>query len=121
MGQAAQGAGGRGRGRKKRLTARREFLLDLSFELGIPEEELSDRLTEQSFRLYQEYAERKLLPTRRLQLQLARIAHVSAQVGGANQSLNLSDFLFDPEPWVAEDDLEAAKVAFDFKPRNKKA
>lgn len=91
----------------------------MSFELGIPEEELAQRLTERSFVLYQAYAARKLLPARRVQLQLARIALTAAQVAG-NADVELADFLFDPLPDAGDDvDLDAAKVHFQFNPRNK--
>jgi hypothetical protein len=101
---------------KKRLTGRREFLIDLSFALGIPEEELAARLTNRSFVRYQHYAAKWMLPARRLELYLAQVALVAAQASGA-AGMSLSDFVFDPQEEATE--AEAAEF-FGFNPRPKK-
>lgn len=51
--------------------------------------------------LYQRYTARRRFPSRRLELLLAQVALVLAQVNG-NKDLNLTDFLFDPPPEVDE-------------------
>jgi len=64
---------------------------------------------------YQHYAAKWMLPTRRLQMQMAQIAHVSAQVAG--NKAQLSDFLFDP----VDEEIEPEDAAefFGFNPRKK--
>jgi hypothetical protein len=93
----------------------------LSFELGIPEEELASRLTNRSFVRYQHHAGRWMLPSRRLQLQIAQAAYWSARAAGA-QNIELDDFIFDP-PDAGSEGQEAGEEAatfFEFKPRPKK-
>lgn len=68
--------------------------------------ELADRLTEADFMMLSAYAQKRMLPTRRLQLTIARVAQ--AHAGG-----KLADFLFDPveakpTPTDAGDALAAA-------------
>lgn len=126
MGRHAGSAFGDQRGqRKKRLTARREFLIELSFELGIPEEELAQRLSERSFSLYRAYAGKWRLPTRRLQVMLAQVCEVLAKVNG-NKDVSIPDFLLDPEedeedgpPMTPEQNIAAQKQIFGFSPRRK--
>ncbi len=76
-------------------------------------------MSERSFNLYQAYAARRMLPARRMQLQLARIALTVAQANGGNASLSLADFLFDPP--TDEEDASDDAVLLEFKPRNVKA
>lgn len=68
-----------------------------------------------------EYAARKLLPARRMQLQLAQIAMMVVQAAGAKGQLSLRDFLFDPTDEPDEDDEDAAREFFGFQPINTKA
>ncbi len=76
-------------------------------------------MSERSFNLYQAYAARRMLPARRMQLQLARIALTVAQANGGNARLSLADFLFDPP--TDEEDASDDAVLLEFKPRNVKA
>lgn len=60
-----------------------------------------------------------MLPTRRLQLQLAQVAMWTAKGAGV-QNPALEDFLLDPPPAaddLVEADPEDAKQFFEFKPR----
>lgn len=79
-------------------------------------------LTEREFRGWQQYAARKMLPTRRLEFYLAQIALLIVRTMGNNQEATLGDYLFDPDdaPGDPDDELDAAKEAFDFAPRNRK-
>jgi hypothetical protein len=91
----------------------------LSLELGIPEEELAARLTNRSFRRYQHYAARHMLPTRRIQMQIAQLTMWSALAAGKEGSI--SDYLFEPrdeEPQEA--DPEQARAFFGFNPVQKR-
>jgi len=97
---------------------------ELSFELGIPAHELAARLPERHFRRYQAHAARWMLPTRRLQFQLAKIAMLLDRQAGHPEGteFRLGDYLFDPpddEPDDAEALAQAARDAVGFKPINK--
>lgn len=79
-------------------------------------------MPEWQFQQWQHYAARKMLPSRRLELYLAQIASVLAQVNGAKNA-QLTDFLFDPpepEAIVGPADPAAAEKFFGFAPRPKK-
>lgn len=92
----------------------------MSFELGIPEEELASRLSNRSFVRYQHHAARWMLPSRRQQLQIAQAAFWSARAAGA-QGADLQDFIFDPPDDVEPDkQVEVAAEFFGFKPRPKR-
>lgn len=96
--------------------------MELSFELGIPEEELARRLTERSFVLYQAYAAKWRLPNRRVELMLARVCHTFAAIMGGGKDLDIEDFLFDPvddTPSSPQASREAAREFFGFSPSNK--
>lgn len=59
-----------------------------------------------------------MLPVRRMEMHMAQLCTVLAQVNG-NKDARLSDFLFEPQ---SEDEAEAddIKEFFGFNPRNKK-
>ncbi len=82
----------------------------------MPFHRLAAVLPERDFLLYQKYAEKRALPLRRIELHLAQICSVMAQLQG-NKNSTLSDFLFDP---VEEEELDGDDLLdfFDFKPRN---
>jgi hypothetical protein len=63
--------------------------MDLALELGMTVAELKDRMTVQELERWRLYRDWKLLPLRRLEHYLARIAQVTA--GG-----DFADFLFEP-------------------------
>jgi hypothetical protein len=95
----------------------------LSLQLGIPEEELAARLTNRSFERYRHYAARHLLPTRRIQLQLAQLTMWTAMVAGHKDG-KVGDFLIGPtdeeEQEQGEQDLDVMRAEFGFKPIQKK-
>lgn len=77
-------------------------------------------MTEHEFRGWQQYAARRMLPTRRMEFYLAQIALLMAKTMGNQQEATLADYLFDPNAEALEDELETAKEVFDFSPRNVK-
>ena len=71
-------------------------------------------MTEGEFREMQQYAAKRMLPRRRIELYLAQLALVTARGAGAKE-VTLDDFLFDPsEP----EEVDAAAF-FGFNPRQK--
>jgi len=91
--------------------------MDLALHLGKTVAEL-DSMTDVEFNLWVKYANRRMLPWRRMELYLAQLtATVSKMMG--NNEVNISDYLFDPV-----DDDQAAEVDavafFAFNPRKKK-
>jgi len=92
--------------------------MDLALEFGLPVGVLSRLLTERELWEWDRYARKRMLPTRRLELYLAQIAHVAARTAGADVSL--SDFLFDPKPpEPTAVDIEEVRKAFGFNPRSR--
>ena len=89
-------------------------MLDLSFELGLPAHELAHRLPQRELVLYQAYAAQRLLPARRIELQLAQLALILAR-GNGSRHVELSDFLFG-EPEQVIDEPNAAEF-FGFNPQ----
>lgn len=87
----------------------------MSLELGIPTHTLAATLPEREFVAYQRHAARRMLPTRRLEMQLAQLSMLLCKVNG-NKDVTLRDFLFEPEDEPTVDDMYEF---FDFKPRNK--
>lgn len=71
--------------------------------------------------LYQIDTARRGFPGRRLELLLAQVALVLAQVNGV-KDLKLKDFMVNPEPeqgpQVADDDADQEEEFFGFNPRN---
>lgn len=80
-------------------------------------------LPESELREWLSFARRRMLPSRRLELYLARICLLIAQTMGGNKDAVLKEFLFDPpepEPprtHVAE--VVVAREFFGFAPRKK--
>lgn len=83
-------------------------------------EDLAAQMTEREFASWQRYAARKMLPQRRLELYLARIAMLIAQTMVGHADAELADYLFDPRdaPGAAADaepdDDELVQEARDF-------
>jgi hypothetical protein len=81
-------------------------------------------MTNRSFVRYQAYAERHMLPFRRLELYLAQVAMMVVSAAGA-QNITLSDFVFDPDEDEQVDgpseavEPEEAEAFFNFNPRNR--
>lgn len=67
--------------------------------------------------LYRAYAQKRMLPTRRLEVQLAQVSLLIAKTMGGVTEAEISDFLFDPEDDTPPDPVQV----FGFSPRNKKA
>ena len=96
--------------------------MSLALDLGMPLGQIG-KMPEREFVRWMGYAARKGLPSRRVELYLAQIAWLIAQTMGGAKESTLADFLFDEATDDADeevDELEAAKAAFDFKPRNQK-
>lgn len=75
-------------------------------------------MPEADLRLYQVYATYRMLPTRRMEMHMAQLTRVLAQVHGNKEVMN-ADFLFDtraPDVVIPEATAEEAQAAFDFKP-----
>ena len=68
--------------------------MDLSFGLGLPLSEVR-RMPLADLEIYARYTRRRGFPGRRLEMLLAQVSLVLAQVNG-NDHLRLSQFLFDP-------------------------
>lgn len=81
--------------------------------------DLARMLPESEFRDWQRYAARRMLPTRRLEMQLAQIALQVARLAGV-PNVSLEDFLFDPDDAAGQDDptAEEAPASWGFQPRN---
>lgn len=93
-------------------------MIDLSFELGIPAHELAERLPESEFVLYQIYAGKRMLPTRRMEMHLAQLTRVLANVHG--NEMSTADYLFDVRDETVQATAEEAKAYFGFAPRKKR-
>lgn len=96
-------------------------MIDLSFEYGMLPGDLARRLPEADFTLLQVYAAKKMLPSRRIEMYLAQLTSVLAQVNGGE--CTTSDFLLDPEEesTVESVSAEEAQQAFGFSPYKKGA
>lgn len=75
-------------------------------------------MTEREFGDWQIYASRRMLPWRRIELQLAQLSQIVAATMGGVKNSKLSDYLFDPED-DAEPSAEDEAEFFDFKPHRK--
>ncbi len=69
--------------------------MDLALDMGRTVAELSGVMEEHEFSQWMIYANKKMLPTRRLELHLAQISLVIARTMGSANNAKLSDFLFD--------------------------
>ena len=68
--------------------------MDLALEFGLPVGVLSRLLTERELRAWRRYAERKMLPSRRVEIYLAHIArYIAITMGGSKAPLTA--FLLD--------------------------
>lgn len=98
--------------------------MELALELGMTVEHLAGVMTESEFRAWQRFASKRMLPARRVEVQLARVCFWVATQAGVKEKTVLDYMLRTGEEETVEDDdidLAAAKEAFNFKPRNKKA
>lgn len=87
----------------------------------MPVSVLARSMTEEELRDWRTYDNRFILPSRRLQLQLAQIAMLIAVCMGGAKDAKLEDYLFDPPPTPKETKrmLDDAKQFFGFAPRKK--
>lgn len=92
--------------------------MDLALALGLPgHHALARRMTEGEFVEWQEYASKRMLPQRRIELYLAQIAYYVARLDGV-RNRGIEDYLFDPETdTVAEPTVEDEIAFFGFNPR----
>ena len=91
--------------------------MDLALHLGMTAGELEQKMSAVEFSLWQRYANRRMLPWRRMEMYLAQVAHAVSGMAGGDSTL--SDFLFDPPEDVAVDGDAAndAVAFFSFAPR----
>lgn len=87
--------------------------MDLALHLGMTEGGLKRAMTERELLRWQRYAAKRMLPMRRIELHLARIALTVAQSMGGASDLTLADFLFDPKELDSNDpdDFEPEEIA----------
>jgi hypothetical protein len=95
--------------------------MDLAAMFRRPLGELRYSLSGRELNLWAAYSGKKALPARRIEFYLAQIALCVMRAAGA-EGLTLKDFLFDQQETneEPEDELEAAKLALEFKPRKVK-
>lgn len=84
---------------------RDDFLIELSFELGVPLSEI-EQWPQSVIARYEDFARRKLLPNRRLQFMLAQIPFYQMLSTGHYKGLKLQDFMLQPISNVPEEDDE---------------
>lgn len=98
--------------------------MELALELGWPAEMLARVMSERELSRWKAFYRKKLFATERLELYLAQLTHVVAVTMGGSKA-KMIDFMFKPvEPereLTAKELKEAAREAFKFKPRRKKA
>lgn len=82
-------------------------------------EPLARTMTEREFCDWQRYAARRMLPWRRIELQLAQLSQIVAASMGGVKNAKLSDYLFDPEDETGLATAEEEAAFFDFRPRKK--
>lgn len=90
--------------------------MDLALHLGMTEAGVRRSMTERELQRWALYQSRRMLPMRRLELQLAQVSLVVARALGGNTTATLQDFLFDPAPEDLDDDdvgeeLDAETIA----------
>lgn len=94
--------------------------MDLALHLGMTAGGLSSCMPEAELREWQDYARRRLLPMRRIELYLAQLALVCARAGGMKRKngteLQTIDFLLDPSEHEeeAEDEITVDDVVAQF-------
>jgi len=93
-------------------------MYDLALEFGMPAETLARQMSERELQAWSRRAATHGLPHRRLEWLLAQVAFVIAKVNGA-KDVTIKDFMLRSVEHSDPSDLEAAKVAFGFKPRKK--
>jgi hypothetical protein len=84
--------------------------MDLALHLGMTAAGVSRGMSEREFVQWQHYADKRMLPLRRLELYLAQIALLVDRAWGGAKNKSLRDYLFDhtEEAPAAEDDEDAA-------------
>lgn len=88
--------------------------MDLALNLGIPHDELAERMTESAFWDWDRYERQKGLPWQRIERQLARIAmFLDLGLLGKGRA-RLSEYMPDVEPASAADDAIADAIEAPF-------
>lgn len=95
--------------------------MELALHMGMPVETLTRSMTELELHQWAQFAARKSMPLRRIEIYLAQIAHLVAVTMGGSKA-KLEDFMLK----VPEDKpdnvirMEDVRKAFGFNPRKKK-
>lgn len=93
--------------------------MDLALALGQPgHHALARRMTEAEFREWQDYASKRMLPQRRIELYMAQLAYYMDRLNGA-RNRSIEDYLFDPVSPDAESTAEDEVEFFGFAPKRR--
>ena len=99
--------------------------MDLAAHLGGSVESLARSMTEDELQRWAVYSTRHALPFRRLELLLAQLCMIVARTMGGVKDAKVADFMLkepeDEELPTNVTRLEAARKAFGFAPRKRKA
>jgi hypothetical protein len=96
--------------------------MELALEMGMPFEQLKRVMTERELQAWSRYTHANLMPSRRLELYMAQLTCWVVRMLG-NKNANIEDFIIElavddqPEKEAVVIDLEAARDAFQFKPK----
>ncbi len=82
--------------------------MDMALHLGMTAAGVSSSMTEGELRRWSEYASRRMLPMRRIEMYLAQIAYVVQTSLGGGKDVKLSDYLFDSDDDGEGDEDDAA-------------
>lgn len=95
--------------------------MDLALALGQPTALLKHAMTERDLSRWIAYVRKRQFPSFRLEVYIAKLTMVVAQVMGGAKDAKLSDFIleFDSDAPMEDDDFDVDDVheAFDFRPR----
>lgn len=78
--------------------------MDMALHLGMTESGVRQSMTERELLRWEMYANRRMLPWRRMELLIAQVSLVVAKSQGGAKNATLEDFLFEPDPIDAEID-----------------
>ena len=100
--------------------------MDLALHLGGSAESLTRSMTEAELQRWGLYARRHMFPFRRLELMVAQLAMIMARTMGGAKNAKTEDFMIKTPDY--QDDfpvnvtrIDAARKAFGFNPRKRKA
>lgn len=98
--------------------------MELALHLGGSVESMTQSMTEDELQRWTLYARRHSFPFRRIELLLAQLTLVVARSMGGAKNAKVQDFMLqEPEDELPSNvtRIEAARKAFGFAPRNRKA